>query len=62
MPKRPLLATPSRAALGFGAIALAALLWAAAAVVASDLFDAGVEPLELVQARALITAAGLSCV
>jgi DME family drug/metabolite transporter len=62
MAKRRLLADRSQAALGFGAIALAALLWAVAAVVASDLFDAGVEPLELVQARALITAAGLACV
>jgi DME family drug/metabolite transporter len=62
MAKRRLLADRSQAALGFGAIAVAALLWAVAAVVASDLFDAGVEPLELVQARALITAAGLACV
>ena len=44
---------------GLGAIALAATLWAVAATVAKDLFDAGVEPLELVQARAVVSAIGL---
>jgi DME family drug/metabolite transporter len=55
--------TPSsQTALGFAAIALAALLWAVAATVASDLFDSGVSPLELVQARAVIAAGGLAVV
>lgn len=42
------------------AIALAALLWAVAAVLARELFDAGVPPIQLVQARALVSAAGLA--
>jgi DME family drug/metabolite transporter len=45
---------------GLLAVAAAALLWAAAAAVARSLFDDGVEPLELVQARAYLTLAGLS--
>jgi drug/metabolite transporter, DME family len=44
--------------LGVGAIGLAAALWAVAAVVASDLFEAGVPPIELAEARAFIAAAG----
>ncbi len=52
----------SRGPLGIAAIALAATLWAIAAVVARRLFDRGVEPLELVQARAVISAAGLALV
>ena len=43
---------------GLAAIAAAAALWAIAAIVASDLFDAGVVPLELAQARAVIAAGG----
>lgn len=42
------------------AIALAALLWAVAAVLARELFDAGVPPIQLVQARAFVSAAGLA--
>lgn len=45
--------------LGFAAIALAALLWAIAAVVASRLFEAGVTPLQLATSRAIIAAIGL---
>jgi DME family drug/metabolite transporter len=45
--------------LGFGAIALAALLWAIAAAVAVELFDAGVTPFELSEARVVVAAAGL---
>lgn len=43
-----------------GAVALAALLWAVAATVARDLFDAGVAPIELVEARAVLSALGLT--
>lgn len=46
--------------LGLGAVALAATLWAVAAAMARTLFDDGVEPLELVQARAYISALGLA--
>lgn len=54
-------ATPSSAALlGLGSVALAATLWAVAAAVARTLFDDGVEPLELVQARAYVSAVGLA--
>jgi drug/metabolite transporter, DME family len=45
--------------LGFTAIALAALLWAIAAIVASRLFEAGVTPLQLATSRAIIAAIGL---
>lgn len=45
---------------GGAAIALAAALWAVAAVVAADLFADGVSPVHLVEARAFITAAGLA--
>ena len=40
--------------------ALAAALWAVAAVAARRLFEDGVPPIHLVEARAVITAAGLS--
>ncbi|CAN5577507.1 EamA family transporter [soil metagenome] len=43
------------------AVALAAALWALAAVIASDLFDAGVTPFELAEARAVVAMAGLAC-
>jgi drug/metabolite transporter, DME family len=46
--------------LGLAAVAAAATLWAVAAVVAKSLFDDGVTPLELVQARAYVTAGGLA--
>ena len=43
---------------GLAAIAAAAALWAIAAIVARDLFEAGVPPLELAEARAIIAATG----
>lgn len=46
--------------LPLAAIALAALLWAIAATVARDLFDSGVPPIQLVEARAVLSAAGLA--
>ena len=49
----------SDTSLGLVAIALAAALWAVAAAVARALFDDGVDPLELVQARAILSAIGL---
>lgn len=49
----------SGALWGILSIALAAALWAAAASVARSLFDDGVDPLELVQARAYLTFMGL---
>lgn len=52
----------SGALFGLGAIALAAALWSVAAVAARNLFDRGVDPIELAQARAVITAAGLSLI
>ena len=45
---------------GLVAIALAAGLWALAAVVARGLFDRGVDPLELAEARSIIALAGLA--
>jgi DME family drug/metabolite transporter len=48
------------ARLGVGAIALAAALWAIAAVVASELFGAGVTPIELAEARAVVAAVGFA--
>ena len=44
------------------AIALAAFLWAVAATVARDLFDNGVPPIQLVEARAVLSAVGLSLI
>lgn len=44
------------------AVAGAALLWAVAATVARDLFDAGVPPIQLVQARAVLSALGLALI
>lgn len=52
----------SRAALGLGAIALAAALWSVAAVAARHLFDRGVDPLELAAARAAIAVTGLALI
>ena len=46
--------------MGLAAVAAAASLWAVAAATARTLFDDGVEPLELVQARAYVSAAGLA--
>lgn len=55
-------AEPSHSAgyLPLAAIALAALLWAVAATVARDLFDSGVPPIQLVEARAILSALGLA--
>ena len=50
----------SQAPLGLAAIAAAAGLWAVAAAVARRLFDQGVDPIELVQARSYIAVAGLA--
>ena len=52
----------SGAVAGLIAVAAAAALWAVAAAVARTLFDDGVEPLELVQARAYISAVGLALI
>lgn len=48
-----------RQGFGIAAIALAATLWAIAAVVASQLFAAGITPLQLATSRAVIAAIGL---
>jgi drug/metabolite transporter, DME family len=48
--------------VGLAAIAFAAGLWAIAATAASRLFDRGVDPIELSEARAVIAAVGLSTV
>jgi drug/metabolite transporter, DME family len=48
--------------LGLMAIALAAMLWAVAAIVASELFAAGVQPFELAMARTVIAAIGLALI
>lgn len=50
----------SRARAGLAAIALAAALWALGAVVAASLFADGVDPLELAEARSLVSALGLA--
>ncbi|MDX2217156.1 MAG: DMT family transporter [Oculatellaceae cyanobacterium bins.114] len=47
---------------GFAAIALAATLWAIAAIAASQLFAAGVTPLQLAMSRAVIAAIGLGVI
>jgi len=60
--KRPGHDAYSGAPAGLIAIAVAAALWAVAAALARVLFDDGVDPLELVQARALLSAAGLALV
>jgi DME family drug/metabolite transporter len=56
MPERPLINDDSRAAWGLASIVLAASLWSVAAVAARDLFDAGMDPLELAAARSFIAA------
>lgn len=50
----------SGALLPLLAVASAALLWAIAAAVARQLFDSGVPPIELVEARAVLSALGLA--
>lgn len=52
----------SGAPAGLVAIAMAATLWAVAAVVARHLFDDGVPPLELAASRAVVAGAGLALV
>jgi drug/metabolite transporter, DME family len=47
------------AGLGLVAIAIAATLWGIAAIVARELFQAGITPVELSMARAVIAAVGL---
>lgn len=53
---------PNDSGLGLGLLAVvgAAACWGVAAAVAKDLFDSGVEPLELAQARSYIAAVGFS--
>ncbi|WP_416665723.1 EamA family transporter [Egbenema bharatensis] len=48
--------------LGLAAIALAATLWAIAAIVASNLLQGGISPFELTTSRAVIAAGGLAIV
>lgn len=60
MDKRQPPDSSSDALIGLLAVAAAATLWAVAAAVARTLFDDGVSPLELVQARAYISAIGLA--
>ena len=50
---------PRSDAAGLAAIALAAALWAGAAVVARSLFDDGVEPILVAEARYIVAALGL---
>jgi drug/metabolite transporter (DMT)-like permease len=54
--KHPLNERPSGALWGLAAILAAAALWSVAAVAARDLFDRGVDPLELAEARSFIAA------
>lgn len=58
MPARPL----SASLTGTLAVVAAGALWAVSAVAARDLFEAGVEPLDLAAARSVIAALGLSLV
>jgi drug/metabolite transporter, DME family len=60
--KRASSSISSETLAGLIAIALAAALWAIAAAVARVLFDDGVDPLELVQSRALLSAVGLALI
>jgi DME family drug/metabolite transporter len=62
MVKRTAVPVTSRAPAGLAAIALAAALWALGAVVASSLFDDGVRPLELAEARSVVAALGLALI
>jgi len=59
MQERPRRRTDSTLA-GLAAIGLAAGLWALAAVIARGLFDRGVEPLELAEARSVVALVGLA--
>jgi DME family drug/metabolite transporter len=62
MLERPATSHASQAPAGLGAIALAAALWALGAVVAASLFDDGVPPLELAEARSVVAALGLALI
>ncbi len=55
---RPKTTSIEPSVLGLVAIGTAAALWAIAAAVASDLFDRGVKPLELAEARSVIAVVG----
>lgn len=60
MVKRPPPEGDSKALWGIVSIGMAAALWSVAAVRARDLFDRGVDPLELAEARSFIAAACLA--
>jgi len=60
MHKRTATSSSSTDLIGLVAVAAAAALWAIAAAAARTLFDDGVTPMELVQARAYIAALGLA--
>ena len=62
MVKRTAAPVTSQAPAGLAAIALAAALWALGAVVAASLFDDGVPPLELAEARSVVAALGLALI
>lgn len=55
-------ATHSGSLLPLIAVATAALLWAGAAAVARGLFDSGVAPIQLVEARAVLSALSLALI
>ncbi|HEV2756026.1 MAG TPA: EamA family transporter [Actinomycetota bacterium] len=60
MPKRPPADDHSATALGLLAVVGAAACWGIAAAVAKGLFEEGVEPIELAQARSYVAAVGFS--
>jgi drug/metabolite transporter, DME family len=62
MVKRTSPPVASQAGLGLAAIAVAAALWALGAVVAASLFEDGVAPLELAEARSIVSALGLALI
>ena len=62
MVKRSAVPVASQAPIGLTAIALAAALWALGAVVAANLFDDGIKPLELAEARSVVSALGLALI
>ena len=61
MPKS-FFSTVTESTRGVLAVALAAGLWAGAAAIASSLFDRGVEPIELVAARAVVATVGFALI
>lgn len=60
MPETASSPSASGTRIGLLAIAAAASLWALGAVVAADLFEAGITPFELTEARAVVAALGLA--